>query len=328
MKLKIFFLTCIFFCILLFAISIITGSAKIRFTNVIKCLFSSESVDSSDYYIVTKLRLPRAICALLCGAILSLSGLSFQTVFKNPLADSYILGISSGASFAVALGIMLGLKADSIIPLPFIAFSGAVCTALLLLILSGKKIYSMLLAGVALNFLLSALTTFFFFFNRTRLQNVFYWTMGSLTSSSYQKAILLFAVFILLFSFLLIKNRKMDLLLLNESTTYSLGVKVDYERLLILLVSSFATSVVVAYCGVIGFIGLMCPHIVRQITGPAHKPLIICSAVFGALILSLSDFLAKTLIQSSELPVGIITSVFGAPFFFFLILKKRRTYNG
>ncbi len=320
-----FFIICVSSSVIALLISISIGTTKINIINIIKNIFNNFTVDEIDLYIIKSIRIPRALCAMLCGGILSVSGLCFQTVFKNPLADSYVLGISSGASFSVSLGLLLGLSINSVYSLPVIAFTGSLATSFLLFFNGKKNINSMLLFGIAINFFLSACTSLFIFLGKKQVQFVIYWTMGSLSSSSYLKAAIftILSVFILLF--LLRRNKKMDLLLLNETTAFSLGINANKERLLLLIVSSLTTSVIVAYCGVIGFIGLMCPHITRKFLGPKHKPLIICSFPLGALILQISDIISRIVIPNSELPIGIITSIIGAPIFFSLLLKRKST---
>lgn len=313
-------------CISIFLITIFSiciGAVAIKPYDVFISIFKPSSGISTNSYIIRNMRLPRTLETILAGSILALSGLCYQCVFKNPMADSYILGISSGASCFVALAFFLGINLNNATLLPAFAFVGSISTALFLLSTNGKNRYSLLLTGIATNFLLSAVTTLFVYIGKRQLDAILYWTMGSFSNSSWIKVIILAVAFVLFLIFLFVKNKAMDILLLDDSTALSSGLDVSYQRTLILLVSSAFTALVVSYCGVIGFIGLMSPHIARLIMGPKHKSLIPVSMLFGSLILLLSDIISRTIVAPTELPVGIITSILGAPLFFVVLRRKK-----
>jgi len=309
--------------ILLFFISIVFGSVRIPLKEVINSFFNSSVVNSSKQYIIKNLRLPRALGCILGGSILALSGLVFQCVFKNPMADSYILGISSGASASVAFALLVGVKLTSTFSLPVCAVFGSILASLFVFSTNRKNYSSILLTGISVNFFLSALTTLFVNLGHGSIDSVMYWTMGSLSNMNTERVIILAFVCLFNFVFLKKKAKKLDLLLLDDSTSLSSGVDIQRERFVVLIVSSVSTAVVVSFCGVIGFIGLMSPHIGRVLIGPAHKRLIPVSMLFGANVLLFSDVLSRTIISPSELPVGIVTSILGSPLFFIMIKRKK-----
>lgn len=312
--------------LLLFAILILSigmGAVRISVKDTVSAVFNPESVKTTTVYIIRNLRLPRALLAVFAGCILALSGLVFQCVFKNPMADSYILGISSGASCAVALGLLLGVSLSSNASLPLFAFAGSMLTAVFLFSTNSKDHNALLLSGIAVNFFLSAMTTLFVDLGHGTVDAILYWTMGSLSNANYTRVIVTGILTILLLVTVEKNSGAMDILLIDESTAISSGVNVKRKRYFLLFTASTATAIIVGYCGVIGFVGLMSPHIARVLCGPVHKRLAPVSMLFGAVILLLSDLISKTVIAPGELPVGIVTSILGAPLFFILLKRKK-----
>lgn len=316
-------LSIILFLITIFSISF--GSVAIKPLEIFNSLFNKSSVNNSTSYIIRNMRMPRTFLAILAGSILALSGLCYQCVFRNPMADSYILGISSGASCFVALAFTLGISFTNSGLLPIFSLIGSCLTAVFLLITNKKDHYSLLLTGVATNFLLSAVTTLFVFLGKRQLDAIMFWTMGSFANSNWTKVIIMAFGLTLFIVFMLKENQALDILLLDDSTAISSGLNVQLERTKVLIIASALTALVVAYCGVIGFIGLMSPHIARLIMGPKHKKLIPVSMLFGSIIILLSDLISRTVVAPTELPVGIITSILGAPLFF-VVLKRRKSW--
>lgn len=311
--------------LIVLALSICIGSVPIKLIDVYKCLFDSSEVSSSTSYIIKNMRIPRTLTAVFCGIILALSGMIFQCIFRNPMADSYILGISSGASCMVALVFSLGINLTNTYVLPIAAFTGAVSTSIFILLSNRKDSMGLLLTGVATNFLLSASTTLFVYLGKRQLDAVMFWTMGNLSNANWIKVIALFTTVVIFYLYTIKNNKTFDVLLLDDSTAISSGLNITRKRIELLVVSSACTAIVVSYCGVIGFIGLMSPHISRLIIGPTHKKLIPTSSLIGALILLISDLVSRTIISPTELPVGIITSILGAPLFF-IVLKRRKSW--
>jgi iron complex transport system permease protein len=234
------------------------------------------------------------------------------------MADSYILGVSSGASCLIGFNTLLGLGLGNIPS----ALLGSIGATSLLFATNKKDHQRLLLSGIALNFLLSALTTLTIYLGKRQMDSVLYWTMGSLSGSSWSEVLILLVGSVLAFAYLLSQATALDLLLLDDSTAVSSGLNIRKKRLILLFWATVLTALVVSYCGIIGFVGLMAPHFARLIVGPKHKRLIPVATLLGAVILLLADILARFIIAPSELPIGIITSILGAPVF--LVLVRRR----
>ena len=297
------------------------GSVRISIGNVVQAIFSPQNVNRNTAYIIRNLRIPRVISAILDGAALALCGVVFQSVFRNPMADSYVLGVSSGASFFVGLGFVIGISfAD--VSLPVVAFIGAMLTTALLFAISRKNTSSLLLTGIALNFFLSALTTLTIYLSNRQADNILFWTLGSLGSSSWTRVLILACVLASATIITGSNSTAMDLLLMDDSTAISSGVDVKKTRIILLAVASVVTATVVCFCGIIGFVGLMSPHFVRLLVGPKHRRLLPLSMLMGSAILLFSDIVCRFAIAPSELPIGIITSVLGAPVFLTLLRRK------
>ncbi|MFA5698644.1 MAG: iron ABC transporter permease [Sphaerochaeta sp.] len=309
----------------LFALTV--GSSSIGLVSTLKVL-TGQNPSASQRYIIINLRLVRIIASLFAGAILALSGLSYQAVLRNPMADPFILGVSSGSSFGVALAIYFGFATR--VGLPSSALGGALGTTLFILALASRKRSSntvLLLSGVAANYILSAAMTLLLFLNREQYQRILSWSLGSFSTATWAQVIIVTLVALFLFLFLHLNNKNLDLLLLDEGSARSSGLAVETVRYRLLIISSFATALCVAFFGVIGFIGLMAPHITRLILGAKHKRLLLPTALFGALLLLFSDTLARILLPAGELPVGVITSLLGVPLFLTLILKGRYRFG-
>jgi len=308
--------------VLLTIAGICIGSVKITVSDIIRAVFKPQAISRNSAYIIRNLRIPRVLSAIVTGAALALCGLVFQSVFRNPMADSYVLGVSSGASFAVGLGFVLGITYVDV-SLPAIAFAGSLGTTLLLFAISRKNTSSLLLSGISLNFLLSALTTLTIYLSDHRADNILFWTLGSLGNSSWLRLMILsivtFAAAIVIYG----KRNAMDLLLMDDSTAISSGLDIKKTRILLLAIASVLTATVVCFTGIIGFVGLMSPHFMRLLLGPGHKRLIPLSMLTGSSILLFADIICRFVIPPSELPIGIVTSILGAPVFLLLLRRKR-----
>jgi len=314
--------------IILYSLSF--GTVKISFKETLSILSNKENgIKASHIYIIKNLRIPRTITAILVGMALSLSGAVFQAVFKNPMADPYILGISSGAACGVAFGAITSLI--NIIPgiwgTPIFSFLGAILTSLVIYILSDRLKsgnLTLLLSGIAINFLLSALMSLMMYFNRDQLEDIIYWNMGSFAVSSYEKLIVIGPVLMLCTVILLKYHKQLDLMLLGNNQAKSMGLEVRKTTIMVLCIATILTSSAVALSGIIGFIGLIVPHVVRIIFGPSHKKLLPLSIVFGALFALLADTFGRSVLPNTELPISIITALLGAPFFIYLLKKQKR----
>ena len=307
--------------ILAFA-GICLGSVRITVSDIVRAVFSPSSISRNTAYIIKNLRIPRILSAILTGASLALCGVVFQSVFRNPMADSYVLGVSSGASFFVGLGFVVGISFVDV-SLPVVAFCGSILTTALLFLISRRNTGTLLLSGIALNFFLSAMTTLTIYLSNRQADNILFWTLGSLGSSSWPRLLILCVVTIAATLVVGRNTEAMDLLLMDDSTAISSGLNVKAVRIILLVTASIVTATVVCFCGIIGFVGLMSPHFMRILVGPKHRRLLPLSMLMGAVILLFADIVCRSLIAPSELPIGIITSVLGAPVFLMLLRRKR-----
>jgi len=318
--------------ILVILLSVTMGSVKIPPLRSIRILFQSilglkGAGSDTERTIILSLRLPRAILAGLVGAGLSVSGATFQALLRNPLADPYILGVSSGAAVGAIIAILLGLGTFSF-GLPLASFLGALLTILVVFYFGrqDRKIHphTLLLAGVITGSFLSALIMFFISVSRREeLHTILFWLMGDFSFSNPRAILIIFPYILLGVVLLYLRSRHLNLILSGEENAIQLGVDVEKLKLISYLSASLITAASVSACGLIGFVGLIIPHSVRLIFGPDHRLLIPSAALLGASFLIASDTLARTLLAPVELPVGVITAAFGGPFFIYL-LKTRK----
>ncbi|WP_243881563.1 FecCD family ABC transporter permease [Shewanella algae] len=280
--------------------------------------------------IVWDLRLPRILLAFIAGSGLALSGYVLQAVTRNPLADPYLFGISSGASFgavvSVALATGLGLSsAISGVSLPLGAFIGASLAVLMVLLLAGRNIGNqierMLLSGVAISFMFSALTSLILYFSTPQATtSLLFWSLGSFARASWDGLGLPTLVVLAALLVILAFKRQVLAMLAGDETAHTLGIRVQRLRVSMLLLCSLITATLVAHCGGIGFVGLMVPHIVRLLL-PGQHPMVL-TALAGGLFMVWVDVLARSILPTQELPVGVITSAIGS-LFFLMVLRKR-----
>jgi iron complex transport system permease protein len=274
------------------------------------------------------IRLPRIVLALLVGAALSTAGTSFQGIFRNPLAEPYLLGVSAGAGLGATIAIVLRpLDSLGIYGLPLLAFVGAVLAAFLVYRLAtfggltGGA--ALLLSGVAVGSTLTAVMSFLMVSTQDDLHTVVAWLMGGLSAATWPKVWITLPVVGAGFVYMLLSSRRMNLLLMGEERARELGIDAQRTRRNLMIVAALTTASAVAFSGLIGFIGLMVPHIMRLLVGPDHRRLLPASALFGALLLLLADTVARTVMAPSEIPVGIITAATGGPFFLYLLRSRK-----
>jgi iron complex transport system permease protein len=302
--------------------------------SVLANLIGAENqVDSISEKVIIELRLPRLILAFLAGAGLSLAGAVLQTVTRNPLADPYLFGISSGASFGAVLVIAAASGGSAMLSgygfyslgITVGAFLGSAISVLLVVSLSGMgaQIERMLLAGVAVSFMFSAGTSLVLYTaDAQAVASLIFWTLGSFTKASWSSLLMPSVVIFLCIAVFLLNTRRIQLMLAGDESATSLGVEVKRLRMSMLLLSSLLTATLVANCGGIGFIGLMVPHIVRRFMVNRSKHLFLMSAMFGGCFMIWVDVLARTLLENNELPIGVITAAIGS-IFFLLVLRRR-----
>lgn len=306
------------------------------FTDSLAKAFSGEATLIRD--LVYTIRLPRVLLGLIAGGGLAIAGASLQVLFNNPLADSGLIGISSGAMLGVIVGILFGkvlpplnflLENYPLLFLPVLAFAGACFLGFLVYRLSltnGRvQVAIMLLAGVAINAFAGAFSGLMITLaNDEQLRTITFWSMGSLNGATWP-IVLSLGLIVAVASFLLLKcNKELDALALGEREALFLGVDTDQVKKRVLILSALICGPVTAFTGMIGFVGLVVPHILRLVLGPKSFSLLICSFLLGGVFLILSDTFAKNIIAPSELPIGIITAMVGTPFFTYLLLKQKR----
>jgi len=280
--------------------------------------------------LIVGVRLPRVVLAALVGAALAGAGTLYQALFRNPLADPYILGVSSGAG----LGAMIAFVATAGATLwrfgavPLAAFAGAMLTMLLVVRLASTRgrldPTSLLLAGVALSYTLAAVTSFLMVVSREQMSAIVYWMMGGFSQASWPYVAMIAPMLLLGAILPLLSTRELNLMLLGDERAGHMGLSVERFKLLMLASAALMTAAAVAVAGLIGFVGLMVPHMVRIVLGPDHRRLLPASLLAGAIVLVLADLVARTIIAPIEIPVGIVTAVLGGPFFIWLLVRGER----
>jgi len=306
-------------------ISLLLGTAEVTMKQLWGVFTGDPDVKDMANLIVLNIRLPRILLAGLVGFSLSLGGVVFQALLRNPLADPFILGVSSGGAFGAVLGIILGLSFS--LGIPLMSFGGALLTIYLVLLMGSRKMgmesSTILLAGVIINAFFTAIIMFFIATAADdRLHTMLFWLYGDLSQSDYSQSLVIAPALVVGFVALYSLARHLNLITAGEETALQLGVDVERAKMICFLVVSLIIGLVVAFSGLIGFVGLIVPHLGRMIFGSDHRLLIPVSALGGAIFLIIADTVARTVISPSELPVGVITAFIGAPFFIYL-LKTR-----
>ena len=287
-------------------------------------------IDPVKEDILLQLRLPRVILAAAVGAALATAGAAFQGLFRNPMADSYVIGVSSGAALGAVAAMLAGLPPiwGSIGTVPLFAFAGGTATLVLVYRMArvGNEVPVMplLLAGIAVSAFLSALVSLLTYFSDDKLHQVVFWIMGGLGGATWAKVKMMVPYTLLGFAAIYFYSRELNALLFGEETARHLGIDIERVKKILLLGSSLLVAAAVSTSGVIGFVGLVVPHFIRLLIGPDHRHLLPASALLGAALLTVTDTLGRTVIAPRELPVGIITAIFGAPLFLYLLRKRKK----
>ncbi len=325
-------------CLMLVAmvVAVCVGSVSISVADCLQAfkaaLTGAQAADPGTASILLSVRLPRVLCVALSGASLSVCGAAMQGLLKNPLADGSTLGISSGASLGAALAIVFGLQ------LPQLPFSGSVVLAALfafgslIVILSLSYMLdssfstnTIILLGIVFSMFMSSVLSLVVTFAPDKLKQITFWTMGSLAGSSYQDALVLFAVLAVCGAILIRLAEELNAFAIGEENAMNVGVDVRRVRLVILVTVSLLIGACVSIGGTIGFVGLVTPHIIRLLTGPNHKRLLPASMFGGATFLTLADLVARAIAAPLELPIGVVTSFVGAILFVYIYYKVGRT---
>jgi len=312
---------------LVFSLSVSIGTVKVSFSDIIRSIFYQNNQSGADT-IILQIRLPRVILSLLVGASLGGAGTVFQSLFVNPMADAYIIGISSGSALGAVLAIALNIRFYilGISSIPVFAFIGGVSTVLLVYAISSRgrhnQILNLLLSGLAINSFLSSVMSFLLLLSDTSLHESIYWLMGGFSGRGWEHIRIMTPYFILSVIILSLFTRELNILLLGDEQAQTLGVNVPQVRRIIIVFTSLLTATAVSVSGIIGFVGLVVPHILRLLIGPDNRMLFPASLFGGAILLTISDLIARTALSPSEIPVGIVTSLIGAPFFISLLVKR------
>lgn len=341
-KLKNYKILCIFLIVLIIISStfIVTiGSVSLKGTDVWKIIINKiigkeifiKEWKNSVETIVWNLRVPRIITGIISGGALALVGILMQCLTKNPLASPYILGISAGASTGAVLSIIF--LGGIMFAVPTGAFIFGTVTAFIVFYFAGAGGFSstrLVLIGVAVSSLFSGLTTLIITLapKENEVRDALFWMSGSLSGSNWKYIPVSLISLLLVIFFVYPKYRELNILVTGDENAVALGVDVKKIRLLIVMTSTFLTGVIVSNTGIIGFVGLVIPHITRGIVGGNHKKVIPVAILMGGLFLVLTDAMTRTLFNSREIPIGVITSMFGAPFFLNMLRKKAYKFGG
>lgn len=314
------------------------GPVNIPPTTVAKILLSrlplmdnlfSHSWSNVEESIILQIRLPRILLGALVGSALAVAGVAMQGLFKNPMADPYVIGISSGAALGATLAIVLGVQ--GIFSVPVLAFIGAISSAFLVYNIARidgqMQMETVLLSGIAVAIFFSAIASFFMYVAGENLHQIIFWLMGGLWARGWDHVRVSFVPIFIGILGIYIFARDLNVMQLGEESALHLGIEIEQVKKILLALSSLIAGIAVSVSGIIGFVGLIIPHMVRIMIGPDHRILIPASALVGAIFLILADSIARIIISPAELPVGIITAFFGAPFFIYLLRRKKRVVS-
>jgi len=323
--------------VIVFSVSL--GAASPRFTEAMQAIFSRifpflgiDPGPTLTQYIIIDVRLPRIVMAIIAGMGLAASGATMQGVLRNPLVSSYILGISAAAGFGAALAIVFGVGVLAVYGEYLVIVNAFVFSMLAMLLvygiarLRGVSTETVILAGVAIGFLFSALLSLIQYIapEHEALRAVVFWLMGGLSAASWQSILIVTPIIAVTLVLMVSQSWNINIMSMGEEVATSLGVNSKRILAITMVLETLATAAIIAFTGVIGFVCLISPHIARMLIGSDQRFLIPCSALIGALLLLCSDTLARLILQPTELPVGIVTSMLGVPFFIYILVSKRR----
>ncbi|WP_274651462.1 FecCD family ABC transporter permease [Paenibacillus humicola] len=290
--------------------------------------------DAGDIAIVTQLRLSRVLLAVLAGACLSLAGAGFQGVLRNPLADPFTLGVASGCSVGAAFMILFGYQtALGVWSIPLVAFAVGIATLAVVFGLSrakggGMGIETLILSGVIVQAFLGAVVSFMATLSQNVVNEVLFWLMGSLNGRGWEHVRLITPFLIVGLPVLIRFAQPLNLFAFGERHAAHLGIRVERTKLVVLAVSTLLTAVAVSICGVVGFVGLVVPHLIRLLVGPDYRLIMPLSAAGGGIYLLWSDTLARSALSPKEIPLGVVTAIIGAPFFAYLLYRRKVQQGG
>ncbi|MDR0410502.1 MAG: iron ABC transporter permease [Treponema sp.] len=302
--------------------SLLVGSVRIGLYDLwrgVLFLFTGEG-DETTAIVLFQIRLPRLVLASVCGASLGVAGAGFQAVFRNALAEPFIIGSSSGAALGAGIAMLIAF------PATVAAFVGSLSAVLLAWSIAGRRQpATLLLAGTSISSFFSSLLSILLIIKDGSLQRVYYWLLGSLESASWQTTLPLLPIMTVGCTVIFLCSRALDIIAQDEETALSLGLDVRNIRLAVILGASLATAATVAGAGIMGFVGLAAPHTARLLIGPAHRRLLPLAALSGSFLVIASDIVSRTILPPLEIPIGIITSMGGVPFFLYLLVRQKKT---
>ncbi len=302
------------------------GSSGISLPQFI-ALFKGNA-QQSTYTVFFDLRLPRSIICFISGGALAICGACLQGMFKNPMADSYVIGVSAGSAFGASVALAFSLSFFGFGTVSLFAFLGAIIAVSAVYGLS--KLYgricvsSLLLSGIAISTLCTALVYCLMIISRDRLEHIVMWSMGSFSSPSWEKTLIAAPIMLISSAACLPFARSLNIMLLSDQDAHHLGVDTDKVRRLLILLTTICASAAVSASGIIGFVGLIVPHMLRLIAGPDHRQLLPLSFLGGGIFLLIADTIARIAIANQEIPIGVVTALIGVPFFLFLLTRERR----
>lgn len=319
---------------LVFVLSLSIGAIPISFNELWQIFFTSQHEATQNSLVVWQIRMPRTLLGVMAGAILAICGVAMQGLFRNPLADPGLIGVSSGAALGAGIAIVFGASLTTIPQfiepylLSVFAFLGGIAVTWLVYRLGLRNgrtdVPTMLLAGVAITALSGAgIGLLSYFADDSMLRKLTFWNMGSLNGAIYPNLWPLLIVTIAICGFLPFRANGLNALLLGESEARHLGVNVERLKIELILCTALGVGTAVAATGMIGFIGLVVPHLIRLIAGPNHRVLLPAAAIAGACLLLLADIVARVILAPAELQIGIVTAFIGAPFFLYLLVRRR-----
>lgn len=282
---------------------------------------------------LTTIRFPRVIMSIVIGAALAVAGLLMQAIFGNPLAEPGVVGVSSGAAVGACAAIVFNLAFLGVWTVPVLAFGSGLVVTLLVYALSrasGRtEVVTLLLTGIALNaFCGAALALLTFLGDTAAREQIVFWQLGSLGGSLWQQVLVVLPFVLIGLAGAAFLARRLDLLALGEKNARHLGVNVEVLRITAIVLTALLVGAAVAFAGIIAFVGLVIPHLMRMLLGPAHGPLLVTSTLGGALLLTVGDLIARTAVPFADLPIGMLTSLVGGPFFFWLLRRSRKRSGG
>lgn len=283
--------------------------------------------------VILDIRLPRIVLGLLVGAALAASGVLMQAIFGNPLADAGVVGVSSGAALGAAASLTFGLATFGMWTTPAFAFIGGLVAVFSVYVISRSggrtEVVTLLLTGIAVNAIAGAGLAFMTFIGTTATrEQIVFWQLGSLNGALWPNIALVAPLVAIGVVVALLVARQLDLFALGERTARHLGVRVEPLRMVVIVTVALLVCAAVAFAGIIAFVGLVVPHLMRMAIGPAHLPLVITSTLGGALLIAVADLIARTAVPLADLPIGMLTALVGGPFFLWLLVRTRRQSGG